>query len=92
MAGIPSRARPLECGVRVPLSLSSFLGCWLQGGAKLLPPLVRQFWRPPQKGILHYEGLDHFSTKAGKKTPLAVPWMSRSILVAYLGILPIFSQ
>ena len=35
-----------------------------------LPPLGRKLVTPPQKGILHYEGVDHCSTKGGKKTPL----------------------
>ena len=40
------------------------------GRGVFLPPLVFENLRPPQKGILHYKGVDHFSTKGGKKTPL----------------------
>ena len=34
-----------------------------------LPPFVRKL-ATPRKGILHYEEVDHFSTKGDKKTPL----------------------
>ena len=37
--------------------------------------LLQENWRPPQKGILHYKGVDHFSTKGGKKTPLVTRLM-----------------
>ena len=32
--------------------------------------LLREHWRPPQEGILHYTGVHHFSAKGGKKTRL----------------------
>ena len=42
------------------------------GRGVFLPPFVLENWRPPQKGILHYKGVDHFSTfeVPKKKAPL----------------------
>ena len=40
-----------------------------QAGGSFFATFVRKNGRP-QKGILHYKGVDHFSTKGGKKTPL----------------------
>ena len=42
-------------------------GGWCRG--VFLPPLARKL-ATPSRGILHYEGVDHLFTKAGKKTPL----------------------
>ena len=50
----------------------------LVGTRGLFLPLFCEIGRPPQKGILHYKGVDHFSTKAGKRTPLEpLSWGAR---------------
>ena len=41
----------------------------------VLPLSVRQLARPPQEGMLHYKGVDHFPLKVAKR----LPWTTWSI-------------
>ena len=54
--------------------------CFLGRGV-FWPPFVRKLATPSENRILHYEGVDHCSTKGGKKTPwIASSWFFPSTL------------